>query len=179
MTTIRTKVLLIAALAVSGCGNSGGDNGASSDPATNPADSQSGGIDIASLEAVEIVPGLSRKVIRDGTGAAAEPGQTAVVHYTGWLFDESAPGSRGAKFDSSLDRGAHFEFTLGQGRVIQGWDKGVVGMQVGEVRELTIAPEMAYGDRGAGALIPPGATLVFEVELADIKVPETAASDTQ
>ena len=178
MTTIRISVLITAALTLSACGNSGGDNGASSDQATNPATSQSAEVDLAALESIEIVPGLSRKIIRDGTGPHAEPGQTAVVHYTGWLFDENAPNRRGAKFDSSLDRGAHFEFTLGQGRVIQGWDKGVVGMQVGELRELTIAPEMAYGERGAGALIPPGATLVFEVELAQIKVPGSDSSDT-
>ena len=104
-----------------------------------------------------------------GEGAMAEVGHTAVVHYTGWLYDENAENFRGEKFDSSIDRGAHFRFPLGAGRVIQGWDQGVVGMQIGEVRELTIAPEMGYGDRGAGAVIPPGATLIFVVELADIE----------
>ena len=104
-----------------------------------------------------------------GEGAVAEPGHTAVVHYTGWLYDEQAEKFRGNKFDSSVDRGAHFRFPLGAGRVIKGWDQGVVGMKVGEVRELTISPVMGYGDRGAGAVIPPGATLVFVVELADLE----------
>lgn len=120
-------------------------------------------------EAVQIVPGLQRRILEEGEGATAQAGQTAVVHYTGWLYDESAPDNRGVKFDSSRDRGQHFEFPLGAGRVIRGWDQGVVGMEVGEVRELTIAPELAYAERGAGDVIPPNATLVFEVELVDLK----------
>lgn len=120
-------------------------------------------------EAVQIVPGLHRRILDEGDGATAQPGQTAVVHYTGWLYDENAPDNRGNKFDSSRDRGQYFEFPLGAGRVIRGWDQGVVGMEVGEVRELTIAPELAYGERGAGDVIPPNATLVFEVELVELK----------
>lgn len=120
-------------------------------------------------ESVEIVPGLSRRVLHQGDGATAESGQTAIVHYTGWLYDEAAPDHRGKKFDSSVDRGQPFEFPLGQGRVIRGWDEGVVGMRIGEVRELTIAPELAYGERGAGGVIPPGAMLVFQVELKGLK----------
>jgi FKBP-type peptidyl-prolyl cis-trans isomerase FkpA len=130
----------------------------------NPAD-----IEIAGIETVEIAPGLSMRTLLQGDGAVAEVGQTAVVHYTGWLYDPEAENFRGQKFDSSVDRGAHFNFTLGEGRVIKGWDQGVVGMHVGEVRELTIAPEMGYGERGAGGVIPPGATLVFVVELADLQ----------
>jgi FKBP-type peptidyl-prolyl cis-trans isomerase len=125
--------------------------------------------DTAAGEVVQIVPGLDRRILDEGDGATAEAGQTAVVHYTGWLHDENAPGNRGQKFDSSRDRGQYFEFPLGAGRVIRGWDQGVVGMAVGEVRELTIAPELAYGERGAGHVIPPNATLVFEVELVDLK----------
>jgi len=125
--------------------------------------------DTAGDEAVQIVPGLHSRILDEGDGATAQPGQTAVVHYTGWLYDETAPDHRGVKFDSSRDRGQYFEFPLGAGRVIGGWDQGVVGMEVGEVRELTIAPELAYGDRGAGDVIPPNATLVFEVELVDLK----------
>lgn len=121
-----------------------------------------------SSESTEIMPGLSMRVLQPGSGAAAEAGQIASVHYTGWLYDPSAPDGRGAKFDSSLDRGALFDFPLGAGRVIRGWDQGVVGMQVGEKRELTIAPELAYGQRAVGDLIPPGSTLVFEVELAGV-----------
>lgn len=130
----------------------------------NPAD-----MDITGIESVEIVPGLSSRVLLRGEGPVAQVGHTAVVHYTGWLYDAEADKLRGAKFDSSVDRGAHFRFPLGAGRVIRGWDEGVVGMQVGEVRELTIAPEMGYGDRGAGTVIPPGATLVFVVELAGLE----------
>ena len=115
------------------------------------------------------MPGLSMRRLREGSGQSAEAGHTVVVHYTGWLYDESAENKRGKKFDSSVDRGVHFEFPLGARRVIRGCDEGVVGMKIGEVRELTIAPDMAYGNRQVGDLIPPGSTLVFEVELADLK----------
>ena len=121
-----------------------------------------------SSESTEIVPGLSMRILTAGDGDVAQAGQLAKVHYTGWLYDPEAPGGRGAKFDSSVDRGQHFEFPLGAGRVIKGWDQGVVGMQIGETRELIIAPEMAYGDRQIGDLIPPGSTLLFEVELAGL-----------
>ena len=97
-----------------------------------------------------------------GTGAEAKAGQTAVVHYTGWLTD-------GKKFDSSKDRNQPFSFPLGGGRVIKGWDEGVQGMKVGGVRRLTIPPALGYGASGAGGVIPPNATLVFEVELLDVK----------
>jgi FKBP-type peptidyl-prolyl cis-trans isomerase len=100
-----------------------------------------------------------------GNGDAAQAGQTVTVHYTGWLHDPAAPEGRGRKFDSSKDRGEPFEFALGAGQVIQGWDVGVQGMQVGGTRVLTISPELGYGARGAGGVIPPNATLVFEVEL--------------
>jgi FKBP-type peptidyl-prolyl cis-trans isomerase FkpA len=136
-------------------------------------------IDPATVEPVEIAPGLSSKTLLEGDGPVAEVGHTAVVHYTGWLYDETAANNRGQKFDSSVDRGAHFRFPLGAGRVIRGWDEGVVGMQVGEVRELTIAPEMGYGDRGAGQVIPPGATLVFVVELAGLEGLETPEQPEQ
>jgi FKBP-type peptidyl-prolyl cis-trans isomerase len=96
-----------------------------------------------------------------GTGAEATSGKKVQVHYTGWLTD-------GKKFDSSLDRGKPFGFTLGAGQVIQGWDKGVAGMRVGGKRKLTIPPELGYGGRGAGNVIPPNATLVFEVELLEV-----------
>lgn len=117
---------------------------------------------------VEIVPGLTMRILREGNGAVAAVGQVVTVHYTGWLYDADAENARGQKFDSSVDRDQHFEFPLGAGRVIKGWDSGVAGMKVGEIRELTIAPEMAYGDRGAGSVIGPGSTLVFEVELAGL-----------
>ncbi len=120
------------------------------------------------IAVVEIAPGLTARILRTGDGRVAQVGDIVEVHYTGWLYDETAEGNRGSKFDSSVDRGEHFQFPLGAGRVIKGWDQGVEGMAIGELRELTIAPEMAYGDRGAGSVIPPGATLVFEIELFDL-----------
>ena len=97
-----------------------------------------------------------------GDGATATAGQSVSVHYTGWLTD-------GTKFDSSVDRNDPFEFNLGRGQVIAGWDQGVAGMQVGSKRKLTIPPELGYGSRGAGGVIPPNATLVFEVELLAVR----------
>jgi FKBP-type peptidyl-prolyl cis-trans isomerase FkpA len=104
-----------------------------------------------------------------GDGATAESGQTVDVHYTGWLYDPSQPENKGTKFDSSVDRGQPFSFPLGGGRVIRGWDEGVAGMKVGGKRVLVIPPEMGYGASGAGSAIPPNATLLFEVELLEIK----------
>jgi FKBP-type peptidyl-prolyl cis-trans isomerase len=100
-----------------------------------------------------------------GTGATAQAGQNVSVHYTGWLFND---GVQGKKFDSSKDRGQPFRFELGGGMVIRGWDEGVQGMQVGGTRVLVIPPEMGYGARGAGGVIPPNATLKFEVELLGV-----------
>ena len=100
--------------------------------------------------------------LTEGTGDTPKSGDTVVVHYTGRLLD-------GTKFDSSVDRGKPFEFTLGRGQVIQGWDLGVATMKVGDKIRLTLPPELAYGPRGAGGVIPPNATLVFEVELLDIR----------
>lgn len=131
----------------------------------------------AQVQLVEITPGLSMRILKEGEGDTAENGQIAVVHYTGWLYDETAEDNRGKKFDSSVDRKEYFSFMLGAKRVIRGWDEGVVGMKVGETRELTIAPEMAYGERGAGNVIAPGSTLVFEVELAALQGTEPAASE--
>ena len=104
-----------------------------------------------------------------GTGAVATKDHTVVVHYTGWLYDEKAPNHHGAKFDSSLDRNEPFSFPLGAARVIKGWDQGVEGMKVGGKRTLTIPPQLGYGERGAGGVIPPNATLVFDVELLNVK----------
>ncbi len=101
-----------------------------------------------------------------GTGAQPKPGQTAVVHYTGWLYTN---GAKGKKFDSSVDRKEPFEFPVGQGRVIKGWDEGVATMKVGGKRTLVIPPQLGYGDRGAGGVIPGGATLIFDVELLGVK----------
>lgn len=112
---------------------------------------------------------LSKVDVKQGTGVEATRGKAVVVHYTGWLYDTSRPDSHGAKFDSSRDRNAPFDFVLGAGRVIKGWDEGVAGMKVGGQRTLVIPPQMAYGARGAGGVIPPNATLIFDVELLDVK----------
>ena len=106
--------------------------------------------------------GLQYKDLVVGSGEAAREGATAVVHYTGWLLD-------GAKFDSSLDRGTPFNFVIGKGQVIKGWDEGVGTMNVGGKRELIIPADLAYGDSGAAGVIPPGATLKFEVELIELR----------
>jgi peptidylprolyl isomerase len=101
-----------------------------------------------------------------GTGKSPVRGQTCVMHYTGWLWTD---GAKGAKFDSSLDRGDPFKFPIGHGRVIKGWDEGVASMQVGGKRTLLIPPDLGYGASGAGGVIPPGATLLFEVELLELR----------
>ena len=103
-----------------------------------------------------------------GDGAEATAGQRISVHYTGWLFDDSTPDNKGKKFDSSRDRGQPFQFQLGVGQVIGGWDQGFAGMKVGGQRTLVIPPELGYGARGAGGVIPPNATLIFEVELLGV-----------
>ncbi len=112
--------------------------------------------------------GLKFEDLTVGEGPMALAGKTVTVHYTGWLHDPKAEGARGRKFDSSLDRNDPFVFPLGAGHVIAGWDRGVAGMRVGGRRVLTIPPEMGYGARGAGGVIPPNATLVFEVELLGV-----------
>ena len=106
--------------------------------------------------------GLQYQILKRGKGATAQIGQTVSVHYTGWLTD-------GTKFDSSVDRGQPFSFSLGAGQVIKGWDEGVAGMKVGEKRKLTIPPDLGYGAAGAGGVIPPNATLVFDVELLGVQ----------
>ncbi len=106
--------------------------------------------------------GLTYQDVAEGSGTEAKKGDQVSVHYTGWLMD-------GTKFDSSKDRGDPFDFPLGAGHVIKGWDEGVAGMKVGGTRKLTIPPSLGYGARGAGGVIPPNATLVFEVELLGIE----------
>jgi FKBP-type peptidyl-prolyl cis-trans isomerase FkpA len=112
---------------------------------------------------------LQKTDIKQGTGAEAVPGKAVVVHYTGWLYDPDKPDGKGPKFDSSRDRGVPFGFILGAGKVIKGWDQGVAGMKIGGERQLIIPPDLAYGARGAGGVIPPNATLLFDVELIDVK----------
>ncbi len=115
-----------------------------------------------SAKTITTASGLKYQVLKKGTGAVATAYHMVTVHYTGWLTD-------GKKFDSSVDRGQPFQFSLGAGQVIKGWDEGVAGMKVGEKRKLTIPPDLGYGERGAGGVIPPNATLVFDVELLDVQ----------
>ena len=112
---------------------------------------------------------LIRQDDRVGTGAEAQSGRVVTVHYTGWLYDAARADHKGAQFDSSRDRNEPFSFNLGAGEVISGWDEGVAGMKVGGRRMLTIPPGMGYGARGAGGVIPPNATLLFDVELLDVR----------
>ena len=121
---------------------------------------------VANAEVVTTASGLRYEDAKIGTGDEAVSGKTVDVHYTGWLNDE---GRKGKKFDSSVDRGSPFSFPLGAGRVIKGWDEGVAGMRVGGKRTLMIPPELGYGARGAGGVIPPNADLIFEVELLNVK----------
>jgi len=121
--------------------------------------------------AANAVPEASLQIValKPGAGAAIGGGQIAVVQYTGWLYEAGATDHKGKQFDSSRTRREAFKFPLGTGSVIKGWDQGVAGMQVGESRRLIIPPGLAYGDGGAGGVIPPGATLVFDVELVGIE----------
>jgi FKBP-type peptidyl-prolyl cis-trans isomerase FkpA len=109
------------------------------------------------------------KDLAAGTGAEAVAGSRATVHYSGWLYDPAQPESKGTPFDSSRESGRPFTFQVGAGQVIAGWDQGVQGMKVGGQRRLVIPAALAYGERGAGGVIPPGATLVFDVELLDVR----------
>lgn len=179
MTTNRTLLLLAGALVFAACGMAG-DESTDPDSAQPDAPAEPAQVEVeAAMNAAfaELAPGLTMRILREGDGATAQAGDIAIVHYTGWLYDETAQDNRGTKFDSSLDRDQHFQFPLGAGRVIRGWDQGVVGMKEGEKRELVIGSAMAYGERGAGNVIPPGATLVFEVELAKVQrvQPQTEA----
>ncbi len=112
---------------------------------------------------------LIKDDVKVGTGEEAKTGQTVSVHYTGWLYDPSASDKHGKQFDSSRTRGTPFQFPLGAGRVIKGWDQGVAGMKVGGQRTLTIPADMGYGARGAGGSIPPNANLIFDVELLGVE----------
>ena len=144
---ILLPVLLLAALLAGGCQRDAG---------YSPEDESNARTTLTELQKIEL---------KAGTGAEAISGQTVTVHYTGWLHDPAQPDGHGKKFDSSVDRGSPFDFRLGAGQVIRGWDEGVAGMKVGGKRTLVIPPEMGYGARGAGGVIPPNATLIFDVEL--------------
>jgi len=125
-----------------------------------------GRADAAANQVIEMPNGLKYTDTKTGDGATATPGNKVSVHYTGWLYNNA---TKGAKFDSSVDRGQPFQFTLGAHQVIAGWDEGVAGMKVGGKRTLIIPPELGYGSRGAGEVIPPNATLMFDVELLGVQ----------
>ncbi len=127
---------------------------------SQPASAQDGS------KAMTTATGLKIIDTKVGTGDSPKPGQLCKMHYTGWLY---VNGAKGKKFDSSVDRGQPFTFTIGRGQVIAGWDEGVESMKVGGKRTLIIPPELGYGARGAGGVIPPNATLIFDVELLDVK----------
>ena len=141
----------LAALVLTGMVSMASDDSASAQSAAKPVTTASG------LQMIDT---------KVGTGASPRANQTAVVHYTGWLYEN---GAKGQKFDSSVDRGQPFEFQIGRGMVIKGWDEGVASMKVGGKRTLIIPPELGYGARGAGGVIPPNATLMFDVELLSVK----------
>jgi peptidylprolyl isomerase len=122
--------------------------------------------DAADNQVIEMPDGLKYTDTKTGDGATAKSGNKVSVHYTGWLSDN---GAKGKKFDSSVDRGQPFQFTLGAKQVIAGWDEGVAGMKVGGKRTLTIPPELGYGARGFAGAIPPNATLIFDVELVQVQ----------
>jgi FKBP-type peptidyl-prolyl cis-trans isomerase FkpA len=155
------SILICSSLVISGCSQQDTSSDSSAVAASDTAviqTEQSAGV--TELQVTDVVK---------GEGATANAGQDVVVHYTGWLYQPGQPDNKGKKFDSSLDRGQPFVFPLGGGRVIQGWDEGVAGMQVGGKRLLIIPPEMGYGASGAGGVIPPNATLIFEVDLLEIQ----------
>jgi len=131
----------------------------SAQPATPPLASKIGA-QVTELKKIDV---------KQGDGMEAVAGKTVVVHYTGWLYDPDAADGRGKKFDSSVDRKEPFDFRLGAGKVIKGWDEGVAGMKAGGKRTLVIPPQLGYGARGAGGVIPPNATLLFDVELIEVK----------
>ncbi|MGH8495746.1 MAG: FKBP-type peptidyl-prolyl cis-trans isomerase [Gammaproteobacteria bacterium] len=168
ISTLGALALLLSA-ACTPAGDEPTDQQQAAEPASAPSGDSRPETDAAATPQPQEIDELMITELEPGTGDAISVGQTAVVHYTGWLYDPDAPDGKGDKFDSSRDRGTPFRFPLGGGRVIAGWDQGVAGMQVGGERRLIIPPELGYGERGAGEVIPPGATLVFDVELLGVE----------
>jgi FKBP-type peptidyl-prolyl cis-trans isomerase FkpA len=167
---MQARLFVIASIVLfAACGrNDKPDAGSSSEPAASAPASEQDSAAATPETGAPAMP-LQKTDLTPGSGAEISKDQTALVHYTGWLYDAAAPENKGKQFDSSVG-GEPFEFQLGAGHVIPGWDQGVVGMKVGGKRRLVIPAELAYGAKGAGAgLIPPGATLVFDVELVEIR----------
>lgn len=150
--------MILAAALASACGS---DSSTSTSSAPGATSAESTGM--------SNITELQKNDTKVGEGAEAASGKMVTVHYTGWLYDASKPDHKGAKFDSSRDRNEPFDFPLGSGMVIPGWDLGVAGMKVGGQRTLVIPPALGYGAQGAGGVIPPNATLVFDVELLGVK----------
>jgi peptidylprolyl isomerase len=176
MKKILLGLLCVSIMFVLGCGGEKKAETEKSDPKkTEAADTQAGKdrtqeavvstMNKVKGDTITTASGLKYIDIKVGSGASPETGQTVQVHYTGWLL------SNGKKFDSSKDRGQPFSFPIGKSRVIKGWDEGVASMKIGGYRQLIIPPQLGYGDRGAGAIIPPGASLVFDVEFLGIAPP--------
>ena len=149
----RVLLAIMSALAITMIGGVSGF-------VSTTASAQTAGKTMTTASGLQIIDSVA------GTGASPKAGQTCVMHYTGWLYEN---GQKGKKFDSSVDRNEPFEFPIGKGRVIAGWDEGVASMKVGGKRTLIIPPQLGYGARGAGGVIPPNATLMFDVELLAVK----------
>jgi FKBP-type peptidyl-prolyl cis-trans isomerase FkpA len=164
LTRSLAAVILFSSLTMTACGQQDAAINESSADTSDITQSAEG-----ATEKMEVITELQITDVVQGEGATASAGQEVVVHYTGWLYDPSQPENKGEKFDSSVDRGDPFIVPLGAGRVIRGWDEGFAGMQIGGKRILIIPPEMGYGARGAGGVIPPNATLMFEVDLLEIR----------
>jgi len=163
LTRALAAAVLFGSLTMTACGQQDAATAESADAGDTTQSSE------GTAEKMEVITELQITDVVQGEGATASAGQQVVVHYTGWLYDPAQTDSKGEKFDSSVDRGDPFVFPLGAGRVIRGWDEGFAGMQIGGKRILIIPPDMAYGERGAGGVIPPNATLMFEVDLLEIK----------
>ncbi len=157
-------VILFSSLTMTACGQQGAATNDVPADVSDITQSAEGATDN-----MEVITELQITDVVQGEGATASAGQEVVVHYTGWLYDPDQPENKGEKFDSSVDRGDPFIFLLGAGRVIRGWDEGFAGMQLGGKRILIIPPEMGYGARGSGGVIPPNATLMFEVDLLEVR----------
>jgi len=160
---VRTRTALalsLAMLAGAGAAQTPAGGGTAAAAAPSASLSSTIGANVTELKKIDVRP---------GTGTEAVAGKAVIVHYTGWLYDPAVPDGHGRQFDSSVDRKVPFGFILGAGKVIKGWEEGVVGMKVGGKRTLVIPPALGYGERGAGGVIPPNATLVFDVELLDVK----------
>jgi FKBP-type peptidyl-prolyl cis-trans isomerase len=149
----RIIVPVTLAAALSGCGY------LPSNDAVSPEEAKLSQTNLTALQSTDV---------KVGTGAEARPGRRVSVHYTGWLYHPTNPDNKGRQFDSSRDRNQTFDLTVGAGEVIPGWDQGLVGMKQGGERRLVIPPGLAYGSRGAGGVIPPNATLVFDIELVGV-----------